>query len=213
MTTTRLVLARHGETVWHAENRYAGGFSDIDLTERGREQAGRLAAWCRGRRFDALLVSPVRRAQETAQPVAAALGMEPEVVASLREVDFGIAEGRTAAELTELDAAMMHRFRADPAAHPFPSADSPELAAADAATALRATACRHPGGQVLVIAHNTLLRLAMCALLDLPVSRYRQLFPRLDTARVTELDVPIDPDLPASLISLNLDPRLPDHQG
>ncbi|NUT12685.1 MAG: histidine phosphatase family protein, partial [Nonomuraea sp.] len=41
---TDLVLVRHGETVWHAENRYAGT-SDVDLTERGRDQAAMLAAW------------------------------------------------------------------------------------------------------------------------------------------------------------------------
>ena len=49
---TRVVLARHGETVWHADNRYAGGSSDIDLTERGREQADLLAGWCRRTRPD-----------------------------------------------------------------------------------------------------------------------------------------------------------------
>ena len=42
---TDLVLVRHGETVWHAENRYAG-VSDVALTPRGAiEQAGQLAAW------------------------------------------------------------------------------------------------------------------------------------------------------------------------
>ena len=38
---TRIVLVRHGETAWHAENRYAGR-SDVALTPRGREQAERL---------------------------------------------------------------------------------------------------------------------------------------------------------------------------
>ena len=38
---TYLVLVRHGQTVWHAENRYAG-FSDVALTTRGL-RAGRAA--------------------------------------------------------------------------------------------------------------------------------------------------------------------------
>ena len=42
-TFTRLVLVRHGETVWHSDNRYAGGSSDIDLTPLGEEQARTLA--------------------------------------------------------------------------------------------------------------------------------------------------------------------------
>jgi probable phosphoglycerate mutase len=57
---------------------------------------------------------------------------------------------------------------------------------------------------VLVVAHNTLLRLGMCALLDLPISRYRQLFPRLDNAAITELRLPAGRAEPASLLSLNI---------
>ena len=73
---THLVLVRHGETVWHAENRYAGGGSDVDLTERGRCQAEALAKWPWSRTPDVVVSSPVRRAIETAAPVAAALGTE-----------------------------------------------------------------------------------------------------------------------------------------
>lgn len=203
---TRVVVVRHGETVWHAENRYAGASSDIDLTDRGREQAASLATWASTRHFDAVLVSPVRRARETVAAVEAALGVEAEVVTELREIDFGIAEGRTIQELREIDEEMVHRFRSDPAAHPFPASDSPELAALAAATSLRAVAARHPGGRVLAVAHNTLLRIAMCSLLDLPVGRYREIFPRLETAQITELAIPTDPDKPASLLCLNQSP-------
>ena len=47
-----LLLARHGQTVWHAENRYAGGASDVDLTPAGIEQACALAAFARLRGVD-----------------------------------------------------------------------------------------------------------------------------------------------------------------
>jgi probable phosphoglycerate mutase len=57
---------------------------------------------------------------------------------------------------------------------------------------------------VLVVAHNTLLRLALCTLLDLPLNRYRQIFPRLDNAAITELRLPAEPTDPASLMSLNV---------
>lgn len=200
---TYLALTRHGETVWHADNRYAGGGSDIDLTELGRAQAAALAAWARTQRFRAVVTSPVRRALETARPSAAALGVELTVVQDLREVDFGVAEGRTVDELLDLDAGMVHRFRSDPVAHPFPGAESPERAAQRAGSALRSVAVAHAGGRVLVVAHNTVLRLALCELLGLPVSRYRSLFPRLHNAAITEISVPVDAARPASLLSLN----------
>ena len=202
--TTTVLLVRHGETVWHGENRYAGGSSDVDLTDIGREQARRLAAWAADQDgFDALVCSPVRRAVETATPVAQQLGVVPRVIDDLREVDFGLAEGRTTAELRGLDAAMVQRFQTDPAAHPFPGSEEPAAAARRAASALRGVAQEFPAGRVLVIAHNTVLRLALCVLLDLPVSRYRQLFPQLHNAAITTIALPTDGHSPASLLALN----------
>lgn len=199
---TTLVLARHGETVWHAENRYAGT-SDIDLTPNGVLQAERLAGWARTRSIDTVVSSPVRRAVETAEPAALAVGVAPAIVDDLREVGFGIAEGHT---LRELDPDVVARFRADPVAHPFPGAEPPPAAAQRCAEALRGIAASHIGESVLVVAHNTLLRLGLCALLGLPIARYRQVFPRLDNAAITEIAVPTGGG-PVSLLSLNVPVR------
>ena len=60
---TRIVLVRHGETVWHAENRYAGR-SDVELTPRGREQAdapGRVGGGRRAGRDLVLVAEPRAR--------------------------------------------------------------------------------------------------------------------------------------------------------
>lgn len=200
----RLLLTRHGQTTWHAENRYAGADSDVDLTDHGRAQAVQLAEWAKHARPTAVYSSPVRRAQETALPAAAALGVELTLVEDLREVDFGAGNGRTLDELAAGDADMVTRFRDDPVRFPFPGAEPPAQAAARAAAALRGLAAAHADDDVLVVAHNTVLRLAMCLLLDLPVSRYRQLFPRLDNAAVTSLSVPQHPESNASLLSLNV---------
>ncbi len=198
---TTLLLARHGQTVWHAENRYAGAGSDIDLTPAGVLQAERLAGWVRSRGVDAVVSSPVRRAVETAEPSALAVGVGVDLVHDLREVTFGIAEGRT---LAELDPDVVTRFRRDPVTHPFPGAEPPQVAAQRCAAALLATASRYPGATVLVVAHNTLLRLGLCALLGLPAAQYRRVFPRLDNAAVTEVVVPPDGARPIALLSLNV---------
>ena len=197
------VLARHAQTVWHAENRYAGSSSDIDLTADGRSQVDALARWAGRRGLDAVVSSPVRRALETARPCARSAGRDLRVEEDLRELDFGVAEGRTLDELARTDPDVVARFREDPVGSPFPGAEPPERAAGRSAGALRRLAVEHGGDVVLVVAHNTLLRLAMCTLLDLPLGRYRQLFPRLDNGAVSELRVPVDPSLAASLLSLN----------
>jgi probable phosphoglycerate mutase len=201
VTRTRLVLTRHGQTVWHRENRYAGS-SEIDLTDTGRQQADRLAAWTRATRPGAVVSSPLGRALATARPSAAVLGSEPVVVEDLREVDFGMAEGRTLSELRADDPDMVARFRQDPVTHHFPGADPPAAAARRASEALRGVAAKYPGATVLVVAHNTLIRLALCQLLGIDVRTYRQVFPGLDNGTLTELA--IGADGPASLLSFNV---------
>lgn len=202
MTRTRLVLTRHGQTVWHRENRYAGS-SDIDLTDTGRQQADRLAAWTRATRPAAVVSSPLGRALATARPSAAVLGSEPVVVEDLREVDFGMAEGRTLSELRADDPDMVARFREDPVTHHFPGADPPAAAATRASEALRAVAAKYPGATVLVIAHNTLIRLALCQLLGIDVRTYRQVFPGLGNGTLTEIAIGAAHE-PASLLSFNV---------
>jgi probable phosphoglycerate mutase len=197
-----LVLSRHGQTVWHRENRYAG-VSDIDLTETGRLQAESLAAWARVARPQAIVCSPVRRAVETARPSADVLGLQPDIDEGLREVSFGVAEGRTMAEMHADDSDMVAKFHADPVSHPFPGADSITLAAQRGADALVRTAAGHPGETVLVVAHNTLLRLALCSLLGIEVRRYRIVFPRLDNGKLTTLRLSPGETL-ASLLSFNV---------
>lgn len=207
MSATQLTLVRHGRTVWHAENRYAG-VSDIPLDDVGRAQAGALGEWARHQGFDALVCSPVSRARATVAPVAAALGIEPEIVPGLREVDFGTAEGRTLSELRAEDPEAAAAFVADPVGHPFPGAEPPAAAAERVLGALRAVAERHRGGSVLVVAHNTALRLALCAWLGIPLARYRDVLPRLDNAAATRLRVPADAARPPALLALNV-PTVP----
>ncbi|GAA2073890.1 histidine phosphatase family protein [Actinomadura alba] len=181
--TTTLFLVRHGETVWHRENRYAG-VSDVALTPGGHEQADRLGRWAEKAALDAVWCSPRSRARMTAAPAAAALGLALRVDNDLREVDFGTAEGRT---LAELDPATVAAFRADPVLGAFPEGEDPRAAAARAVAALERITARHPGGRVLVVAHNTLLRLVLCSVLQIPLSSYRAAFPQVRNCALTEL--------------------------
>ncbi|MFE9390667.1 histidine phosphatase family protein [Streptomyces sp. NPDC006784] len=190
--TARLLLVRHGQTVWHAENRYAG-ISDIALTDAGRQQAEELAGWAlaRSRRdpVGAVVSSPLERARRTAQPAARALGLRPAVHEGLRESDFGWGEGRTLAELAADDPERVRAFERDAESGAFPGSEPPAAVASRVSGALREVAAAHEGRTVLVVAHNTAFRIALCALLGIPVGRYRQVLPRLENAAVTEIDV------------------------
>ena len=200
---TTLLLARHGQTVWHAENRYAG-VSDIALTDGGRRQAGQLGRWAARHPVDAVWTSTVSRAMKTAEPACRALGLVPLREHALRECDFGTVEGRTLAEFAAEDPVRAEAFRADPVAHPFPGAEDPRAAAARGTAALRRIAEGGRGGRILVVAHNTLLRLVLCELLGIPLGEYRRVFPRLRNAAVSEIRMAGEGGAGASLLSRNV---------
>jgi probable phosphoglycerate mutase len=91
----RAVLLRHGETEWSRDGRHTGR-TDIELTENGREQARRAAAAVAGFLPARVLVSPLRRALET----ATLAGLEPlEERDDLMEWDYGAYEGLTTVQI------------------------------------------------------------------------------------------------------------------
>ncbi|MFE4536934.1 histidine phosphatase family protein [Streptomyces scopuliridis] len=189
-TSTTLFLARHGETVWHDENRYTG-ISDIDLTPRGLVQAEALGLWAADAGLDAIVTSPLSRARRTAEPAARVTGLAAVVEPDLLEVDFGIAEGRTIGELEAARPQEVAAFRRDPVAHPLPDGEDPTAAAARGAEALLRLADTYAGKRVLTVAHNTLFRLVLCRLLGIPGSEYRRVFPAMRNCAITELRVPV----------------------
>jgi probable phosphoglycerate mutase len=200
---TEVVLARHGRTGWHSPNRYAGR-SDIPLDEHGRKQAEALAVWAVQQGFTGLACSTLQRARDTVAPTAAATGLTPKVDGRLRELDFGVAEGRTLAELRAADPAMVERFVADPATHHFPEGERPAEAVERALAALTELAAGQE--KVLVVAHNTLIRLLTCAVLGIPLAEYRRRLPELDPAATVCLrfSSPSKPTEPVALLAYNV---------
>ncbi len=181
----RLLLARHGQTEWHSDNRYVSR-TDIGLTETGREQARTLARRAEREKVNLVLSSPLGRALLTAKPAAAACNLEPETDERLRELDFGEWEGRTLAEIREEDPESVRRFE-ESAEHGFPGGE-PLHEGAD--RVLKVFAClsrSHAGETVLVVAHNTLLRLALCRVLGVELGHYRRLMPRVVNGAVSEV--------------------------
>ena len=183
---TRIVLVRHAETVWHAENRYAG-LSDIALTPRGYEQAARLAGWAADAGLGAIWCSPLLRARETAAAAGRAAALEPWIDARLCELDYGRGEGLTRAQMRERFPGALDAFYADPVAHHLPDGEDPRCALRRALAALDALACEHPAGRVLVVTHSSLIRLVLCHYLGVPLSRYRRLFPLAHHVAITEV--------------------------
>jgi probable phosphoglycerate mutase len=186
MTETTVVLVRHGRTAWHEGNRYLG-LTDLPIDAHGECQARALAAWAAGRGFTSLVCSSLTRARATMAPVAAQIGLPVRVDERLRELDFGVAEGRTLAELRSAEPAIAERFVADPDAGHFPGGEAPTEAVARAMDAISDAIAADPGGRILVVAHNTLMRLLTCSALGVPLCDYRRRLPRIEPAATVTL--------------------------
>lgn len=96
---TELWLVRHGETEWSADGRHTS-FTDIPLTEHGRERAKELGEYLGAMRFAAVFVSPRQRARETCG--IAGFGDVAQVVDDLQEWNYGESEGKTTAEMRKI---------------------------------------------------------------------------------------------------------------
>jgi probable phosphoglycerate mutase len=188
LMTAALLLVRHGRTAWHDGNRYAGS-SDIPLDDEGERQADALGEWAKSAALTHLVASPLRRTVATANAVERSTGLAAELVPELRELDFGIAEGQTLAEMMTSAPAAAAAFLADPVAGHWPEGDDPATRTAGASAALFDIAEKHSGGRVLVVMHSTMIRLVVCDLLSIPLPRYRDLLGPPEPTYVTTLSI------------------------
>jgi probable phosphoglycerate mutase len=150
---TLLTLVRHGETDWNRDRRIQGS-TDIPLNDTGRAQARTAAETLSG---DIIVSSDLSRARETAQIIAAELGLpEPRAYRELRERSYGEAEGVDAAEFIRRWG-QWHSAEI-PGAEPWPHLRSRALRALASVVqdARRTTA--PAAASVIVVTHGALIR-------------------------------------------------------
>lgn len=87
-------LVRHGQSRWNAQGRLQGQTADVALTAVGLRQAEQAARNLTSSGATRVISSDLRRALETARPVAEVLGVQVELEPALREQSLGIFEGR-----------------------------------------------------------------------------------------------------------------------
>ncbi len=144
----RILLVRHGQSVWNATGRWQGQ-ADPPLSELGREQA--VAAARALGMVDAIYASDLERAHHTAELVATQLGADVVVAPNLRERSAGEWEGRTRAEIDEGWPGFLESGRRPEGYEP----DDSVLARCS----LRSRRSRRPhDGDVLVVTHGGVVR-------------------------------------------------------
>ena len=180
-----LILVRHATTAASASGRNLGQRADPPLAPEGAELAARvgetLGAELAELPHEAMRImsSPALRCRQTAEAIASALGVPHDEVATadgLIEIDYGAWDGLTADECRERDPERRARWEADPYSTRCPDGES------GADVAKRAFAALTPIEEwlaadrarcAIVVAHNHVNRLRLCALLGWPMRAYR----------------------------------------
>ena len=158
-----ILWIRHGEPERIAPG--SGIAADPQLTVAGRDQAKRLADWLAVERIDAVLTSPLRRAVEPAEPIAAALGLEAEAFERIVEYD------RTSDHYLpteELRGTRDERWTAmvEGRWDEF-GAELPEVFRARVDEAVTAIVDRFPGGRVAAVCHGGVINVALGSVLGI----------------------------------------------
>jgi broad specificity phosphatase PhoE len=118
-----LYFVRHGESVHNAEGRIQG-HSDVLLSALGRLQAGAVADVLAGLSLDALYASPLRRAYQTAEIIAARLQLPIFVEERLKEVNVGIFQDQLRSELNRRFPEELARWRSEDLDYVIPGGES-----------------------------------------------------------------------------------------
>ena len=200
---TVVLLVRHGETQWNREQRIQGHL-DVPLTERGVEQARRLAAWLSEEPPDVILSSDLQRSRVTAETLARAWSAEgdgqvgqvgrvgqverqPQILLDvrLREASFGEWQGLSLVEIEERWPEQFEAWRSDALRHRPPGGETIEDLQARCMASLAEELPCYPRKRIAVVSHGGPIRAMVCGLLELPLSVYPRL--RVENTAVTRI--------------------------
>ena len=182
----RIVLVRHGESLWNVENRYQGQ-SQVALSPRGMEQACAVARAVVPMEPVALYTSPLRRALDTAVAIGQTTGFVPQKADGLMELNLGELEGLPFAEFPGRYPELREQWFRDASTVLMPGGESLAQLQERAWVSVQEIVEAYPGDPVVVaVSHGFAIRTVLCRLLGVPLSHFR-LF-HMDYASVTVLE-------------------------
>lgn len=187
----KLYLVRHGWTAWHTERRVAG-WMDVPLDDRGREEAAAAGRWLATHCVErpvALIVSPVLRARQTAESVAAAFdpALAVELDPAIGETHLPQWQGQFVADIEANEPTWRDFFKA-PADYRFPGGETNREMQQRVVAGVQAIRQRHPAGAVVLVAHADPIRCLIAHFLDLDVALFYRL--RVETGSISRLSLP-----------------------
>jgi len=182
---TSILLIRHGENDFVGK-RLAGHLPGVHLNEKGRKQAELIAGALKNAPIKAIYSSPLERAVETAEPLAAALNLPVTIHPGLIELDFGTWQGKTMRQMHRMKAWKTVMEKASEMR--FPQGESyAEVQARMVQTIEEIKSTREKNDLVACFSHCDSIRLLLAHYLDMPLDEFHRL--NIDTASISLLYV------------------------
>ncbi|MCR4440886.1 MAG: histidine phosphatase family protein [Peptococcaceae bacterium] len=174
--TARIILIRHGLTLWNYELRYQG-HTDTRLNSEGVRQARALRERIRNEKLVAVFSSDLRRAVETAQIIASSHRLEVKTSPLLREINFGVWEGLTYQDIERDYPEQLRIWKEAPHLLKVERAETFVELKERALKGLQEILAVYPSGNIAVVTHGGTIAAMLCGLLNEPLSnmwKYRQ---------------------------------------
>ena len=172
---TQIILVRHGQTAWNigagGGERFRGR-TDLPLDDTGLAQAHALAERLHHYPIVAVYSSPLKRAMQTAQPTAQRLGLPVQPLPGIIDINYGHWQGLSHPEVAQRHPELYRRWLEKPHRVKFPGGESLRQVRLRGMAALRETIARHEGQVVLLVAHQVVNKVLVCAMLGLSNSYF-----------------------------------------
>ena len=172
---TRIILVRHGQTAWNvgsgAGERFRGRI-DLPLDDTGLAQTQAVAERLADCPIVAIYSSPLKRAVETAQPTARQLGLLVQPLPGIIDINYGDWQGLSPAEVAQAHPHLYSRWLETPHRVKFPHGESLRQVRLRGMAALKEVAARHEGQVILLVAHQVVNKVLVCAMLGLGNSHF-----------------------------------------
>ncbi len=181
----QLFLVRHGETDWNATEIFRGRF-DIELNQRGIEQALLTSKAFDNVPLDVVYSSPLSRAYDTASQIARQHGLQVAIEASLTDIDYGAWQGVSHEQVKNECPGLYQLWNTAPQKVRFEGGESLDDVRKRAADFLGKLAGRHPGQNVVAVSHRVFNKVVLCYILGLDNSHFWKI--RQDTCAINVIE-------------------------
>jgi broad specificity phosphatase PhoE len=185
-----VLLTRHGHTDRSEPEQYLGQRVHASLTERGRRDAEALANRLEPVAIDRIISSPLGRAVETAQILAARLHVDVETDERMTELDYGVWEGLQVEEIDARFPGERQLYNANPATHPVGGGESGLAVAARVGAFMEELIgwwmAEGADRTCILVGHSSVNRVLLAQVLGVPLADYRRRF-KQDWANLTVL--------------------------